>query len=471
MRSSPGTLDPHTHYELVTWSLLSNFYDALVRFSPTMTLEPSLATSWEQVDVRTTRFQLRSGVRFHDGTAFGAEDVAASFRRGSRHPESGIRSYLVGIRDVRAEGDLSVVVETDTAAPTLVNRLAYLFIVPRGEEGLAKIADPIGTGPYRYAGRGDDGCVVGRAFGGWRERPEVREVTFVGIDDETERVRRFMDGDVDVAVALPDGQISEIAQTAGRRVVVQPILGVRMLVVVPRAATGTARAALEDPRVRRALLAGMDRQQLADRVYQGNATVASQYVHPVVFGYDTGLRAVPHDPQEARRLLAEAGFADGFEVEIGHGLIPEGFIPSLVENLGEIGVRLRPVELPFSDLLARAQAGKIPLMVYSRSCMSGDASEFLDGSIHTPDSSRGFGGENYHGYSSRGVDALLESAGAELDRDRRLSLLQEAQRRALVDLPVLPLVVQWEHLGVSDRIEVVTRHDGWLWAASFRHVG
>jgi len=470
LRSSPATLDPHTTTELMTWSLLSNFYDPLVRFSPTMTLEPSLATSWAQVDARTVRFELRPGVRFHDGSPFGAEDVVASYRRASTLPDSKIRHYLAGIKDVRAEGDLSLVVETERPAPTLLNRLPYFFVVPRSEEKVARITDPVGTGPYRYVGRGGDGSVIGRAVGGWRERPPVGEVRFVGVDDEAERVRRFLAGEVDVAVALPDEQIAEIQRSPGRRVVVQPIPAVRLLVVTPSSARGRARDALRDPRVRRALLAAIDRQRLVDVVYRGHATIASQFIHPVVFGYDLSVRAVPYDPREARRLLAEAGFATGFEVEIGHGLIPEGFISSLTRDLGEIGVRLRPVQLPFPQLLERADAGTLALMVYSRSCMSGDASEFLDTSIHTADPRRGLGEENYSLFSDRAVDALIDAAGIELDRDRRLSLLQGAQARALASLPVLPLVVQWEHLGVSDRLEVVTRHDSWLWVASFRLV-
>lgn len=468
LRSSPAALDPHITTELMSWSLSSNFYDSLVRFSPTMTLEPALATSWTRIDDRTMRFELRPGVRFHDGAPFGAEDVVASWRRATTNPDSKIRHYLAGITEVRADGDLALVVESAGPAPTLLNRLAYFFIVPRSEESTARITEPVGTGPYRYVGRDADGAIKGRAFAGWRPRPQIAEVRFIGIDEEVERVRRFLAGEVDVAVALPDEELGEIQRSPGKRVVVQPVPAVRLLVVTPSAASGPAREALRDPRVRRALLTAIDRQRLVDVVYRGNATVASQFVHPVVFGYDPGIEPVPHDLREAKRLLAAAGFAAGFDVEIGHGLIPEGFVSSLSEDLGRIGVRLRPVQLPFPELLARAQMGALPLMVYTRSCMSGDAAEFLDTSIHSPDPEHGLGGENYARFADRSVDALLEAASRELDRGRRLALLQDAQRSALAALPVLPLVVQWEHLGVSDRLEVVTRHDSWLWVASFR---
>ncbi len=468
LSSELAGLDPHTHDELVSWSLLSNFYDGLVRFSPTMELEPCLATSWEAVDARTTRFHLRPGVRFHDGSLLDAEDVAASFRRARRLPNSGMAVYLRGIVDVRAEGKLAVVVETDAPAPTLANRLAYLFVVPRHQERLATIHAPVGTGPYRFVGQDEDGSVQARAFKGWRPRPPVRSVRFVAIDEETDRVRKFVAGEVDVALAVPDESLPEIARAGGRRVLVQPTLAVRVLAVVPHAASGTARLALADARVRRAMLLALDRQRLVEEVLQGHATVASQYVHPVVFGYDPSLAPLLYDPPEARRLLAEAGFADGFEVDLGHGHIPESLVAWLVGGLAEVGIRARPVAMPFATLLRRARDGRLPLVLYARSCMSGDAAEFLDATIHSPVTSGGFGSENFHGYASPAVDALLEQAEGETDRERRRSLLQEAQRRALVDLPVLPLVVPWQHMGCRAGLEVVPRHDGWLWVAGIR---
>ncbi len=468
LRSGIGTLDPHAHDEVMAWSLLCNFYDALVRFSPTAELEPALATSWEPVDARTVLFHLRRGVRFHDGTPFGAEDVAASFRRAVAHPSGRIRHYLVGIEEVRAEGEDAVLVRSAAASPTLVQRLSFLFIVPRSQEKVPEIQKPVGTGPYRFAGRDRRGGVTGVRAATWHRRPAIRLVRFVGIDDDNERTRRFTSGQVDVAVALPDRLAGEVGRTPGKRLVVQPVMAVRLLAIMPAAAEGAARAALSEARVRRAMLAAIDRQRLADEVYGGHATVATQYVHPVVFGYDPTLRPVPYDPAEARRLLGEAGFAQGFEVALGHGYIPEEVVALLVENLRAVGIRVRPFGMPFSALQAHAAAGGVPLMIYSRSCMSGDASDFLNSTIHTPDPAHGFGGENYHGFSDPVVDSLIESAESAQDRAQRLELLQHAQRRALEGLPVLPLVVQWEHVGVSDRLEVVIRHDGWLWCAAFR---
>lgn len=468
LRNEPSTLDPHTHGELQAWSLLSNFYDGLVRFSPATEVEPCLAASWEAVDERTTRFHLRSGVRFHDGSPFGAEDVVASFRRAARHPASGLRGYLVGIKDIRADGEGAVLVETDGPLPTVTNRLAYLFVIPRTQEHASEIRVPVGTGPYRFVERRADGSVLARAVESWRPKPRVEMVRFMGIDDENERAKRFLTGEVDVAVAIPNEQLPEIRRHPGLRVIVQPGLSVRVLAVIPAAAAGATQEALADPRVRRALLLAIDRRHLTEVVLRGSATVASQYVHPVIFGYDPGITPVPHDPEEASRLMASAGFPGGFEADLGHGLIPEDIVASLVDDLARVGVRLHPVALPFPELLRRARAAQLPLVLYARSCMSGDASEFLDTTVHSVDGTRGLGGENYHGYANPRVDALLEAAAVTTDPEQRRALLQQAQRLALTDLPVLPLVVQWEYLGCRSGLEVVPRNDGWVWMAAFR---
>ena len=162
----PSTLDPHHHNELVGWSLLCNFYDALVRFSPEMKLEPALAESWSVLDGNRVRFALRRGVRFADGAPFGSADVVASYVRALRDPQSGIRHQLVGIRRVVADGDGAVVFETAAPAPTLVNRLAFLFIVPHAEAARPEITRPLGTGPYRFVERRRDGADRGRGLGG-----------------------------------------------------------------------------------------------------------------------------------------------------------------------------------------------------------------------------------------------------------------------------------------------------------------
>ncbi len=218
------------------------------------------------------------------------------------------------------------------------------------------------------------------------------------------------------------------------------------------------------------MLLAIDRAAIVSGVLRGNGTVASQYVHPVVFGYDPGASAAPHDLPQARRLMRDAGFADGFAVELAHGSIPPAYVAALVADLGRIGIRVTPVPMTLAELLRRARAGELPLLTYGRACTTGDASEFLDSSFHSRDPERGLGEENYSGISDRELDALLEAADRELDQARRLALLQQAQRRVLEALPILPLTLRSEFVGLSARVDLPVRYDGWLRVDGFKWV-
>jgi len=465
-QNPPSTLDPHLHNEIVAWSLLCNFYDGLVVFDPEMKIQPALATSWEQLEPTRTRVHLRRGVRFHDGSPLAAADVVASFERARSHPGSRIRHHLTGIVAVRADGD-DVVIETAGPAPALLNRLAFVSVVPRALATRDEITEPVGTGPYRFVERAPDGSLSAERFAGWHGRSPVRRVRFTFVEDDSARTAAFLRGEIDVAAAFPEHDARTLGDRPGLRTVAHPQLQVRWLQLNPDAAPPRVGAALSDPRVRRAMLLAIDRQHLANGVFRGFATVASQYVHPVALGYDASLRPAPFNLDEARRLMAEAGFADGFEVELAHGMGAPGFIETVVADLGRIGVRAIPRPMTFPEVMRRAKARELPLSSFGRSCTTADASEVLDAVFHTPDPARGLGEENYASFSDPEVDRLLEAAAVELDPARRVRFLQQAQRRALGALPVLPLVERWGLIGVSARVELTPGYDSWLRVSGF----
>ena len=463
----PSTLDPHHHTETAVSAVLCNVYDGLVALSPTMGIEPALALSWEALDDRHMRFALRPGVRFHDGRPFTAADVVANWQRTLRDPLCRIRHYLNGVTDIAADGELAVIVETAALIPDLLPRLAFLFIVPAGDAELAEITEPIGTGAYRWVGPADGGGIDLAAWRGWRGQPAVGRVVFSPIADDRLRLERLLSGRVDVCLRLPDDQVAEVRSTQGFRVELQPRLTVQMLSICPGAATGRTREALADPRVRRALLLASDRATLVRKVLRGNATVAAQYVHPAVFGFDPTLEPTPYDPDLARRLLREAGFPNGLAVDLGYSAGVEDIAQAISTDLALVGVTVTPVPLPFAELMERRRAQRLQLTLHSWACATGDAADFLDAMAHSRDERSGLGLENLVGYSNREVDGILERASREPNRDRRLTYLQTAQRRMLDDLPILPLTFRWWFIGVADRIEIVPRHDTWLRVADY----
>jgi peptide/nickel transport system substrate-binding protein len=464
----PLTFDPHYHNDAVTWSFLANFYDGLVRFSADMRLEPALAVSWAQVTPSRWRLSLRPDVRFSTGEVLRAADVVASIARGRDDPRSNVRHHLAGIVRVTAEGESTVVIETQAPSPTLLNRLAFLMVVPARLARAGEIRGIVGTGPYRLVGSDPGRTADAEAWPSWHGIPAIERARFEFITDDEELMDAFLAGTIDVARLLPEERLGELRARPELTAALQPRLQVQMLAICPSAAAGESARALSEPRVRRALLLALDRNRHVREVFRGNGVVASQFVQPVVFGYDPALVALPYDPDEARRLLRNAGFARGFTTTIVCSAAQRDQVVPIVRDLARVGITARVDEVPWNDVLQRAREHKSEMTIFGWACSTGDASDFLNAFGHTSLPERGLGTENYAGYSDAATDALIVEADREIDPTRRLSLLQAAQRRLLDALPILPLSVRFGHVGASARVDIVTRHDQWLLLETFR---
>jgi ABC-type transport system substrate-binding protein len=394
--------------------------------------------------------------------------VVASFERVRAHPRSPLRYLLAGVSRVVAENDRVVVVETAHPVPDLLNRLAFVAVIPRRLAAEREIASPEGTGSYRFLGRGAGGSIEGEAFAGWRGRPPISRVAFVFDEGSEAATTRFLAGKLDVLHLLPEELAGQVRKTPGLRVEPQSSLGVQILAVYPRNAPGPASRALADPRVRRAMLLALDRQGWIDRLAGGRTTVASQYVHPVVFGHDTSIAPMPFDPPLARKLLAEAGYGRGFEAVLGHTRIQAAVAQSIAEDLARVGIRVTLLPARAGELTELAVTGRISLQLFQWACGTGDASDFLTRFVPSPGEATERTKLGYWGLSDARLEALVAAAGEEIDPEKRRSLLQQAQREMLRGLPMLPLALRYANRGVSSRVEVVDRYDERQVVASFR---
>lgn len=464
----PVTLDPHLHNNNLTWSVLSSFFDSLVEFTPEMGLQPALAERWEQTGPTSWRFEVRSGAPFHGGGTLQPEDVVASYERVRSHPRSPLRYLLAGISRVTVVDAHAVAVETDRPMPDLANRLAFLAIIPRRLALQREIATPDGTGAYRFVGRTPAGAVEAEAFSGWRGKPPIRRVSFVFDESAQASASRFLAGNVDVCHSLPEEVVGEVRKIPGLRAEAQASLGVQLLAVYPANAGGAGRRALADPRVRRALLLALDRQGWVDRLLRGQATVASQYVHPVVFGHDPNLAPLPHDTQQARTLLADAGHGAGFDVVLGHTRSGAAVAAAIAADLARVGVRVQLLAGSAAELADFATSGRISLQLFQWACGTGDAGDFLDRFVPAPGERADPTRLGFWGTSDPRLEAIVAAAAGEVDPERRRVLLQSAQREMLRTLPMLPLTLRSGHRGVSARVEVVDRYDEREIVADFR---
>ncbi len=452
---APTPLDPHRTNRSTGWSVLAAFYDPLVELTPDLQPAPALAERWEALDPTHWRFELRPGVRFHDGSALTPADVVASIDRALTHPASAVRHYLTGVRAARAEAVHAVVIETAQPVPDLIRRLAFVLILPEREARREMITAPVGTGPYRFVERLPDGSVLAAAWSGWRGRPEFGNVRFEFSGNAEAALGRLLAGSVDVCHLVPDGSGPEVSRVPGLRLEHQPRLGVQLLSVDLTVTEGETRRALADRRVRKALLLALDRAGWVESVYRGNGFVASQYVHPAVFGFDPAITAAPFDPAAARALLADAGFPAGFSVVLGCDSASVEIAAAVARDLAAVGVRVE----------VRPGLKRAPLLVCSWACTTGDASDFMDSMVRAGSYSRTAASV---GFADAETERLLDRADRETDAARRLSLIQEAQRRTLDLLPILPLTVRSGLRGVSAHVDADSRFDEREAVASFR---
>jgi peptide/nickel transport system substrate-binding protein len=352
-------------------------YDGLVSYDLAAgRLEPLLAKSWRRVDPRTVEFELREGVGWHDGTPFGAADVVATLRW-LADPATVLRfkQNWSWIESVEALGPLRVRVTAHQSTPFDLIRFAYVTaILP--EHLSAKFTGkdrarlpPIGTGPYRVLqAEAAKGIVLERNRDfrhGNAAKPgtDVGRITIQTIPEAGTRLAQLLAGNLDLVQQIPFDQAQGVARNP--RFEVSIVQGRSFLYVAYDAKGRSGAKPVTDERVRRALAMAIDRAPLIE-MQAGNAKLR----RPEAMcwrdqqGCDYSLPLPPYDPTGARRLLAEAGYPDGFEIEI---TTFAGAVADLAEAVAgqwyKIGVRAKIDRRTVISYRGKQRDGKIQVMV------------------------------------------------------------------------------------------------------------
>ena len=450
--TSAVSLDPHLHDEESTHSSLSHFYERLVAFGPELDLRPELATTWANPSDTVWRFTLRDGVRFHDGTPCAAPDVVASLQRALRLPGSQVASYLQNVVEVRATGPLTVEVVTSAPSPLLLNKLAFVGIVPRSTPMLP-ISRPIGTGPYRFVSGAAREILEGRAFDGyWGPRPAFGAFRVVPLPDAPGRARAVVEGKADVVFRFPFESTAWARGQKGMHLAARPGLGVGLLCFSLRKGSRFA-----DRRVREAFALAIDRARILDEAERPYTALAEQFVPGSVFGYAPPARPWSHDPTRGRALLAEAGFPSGLDVTLVTPDTQASLGEKLAPLLAEAGIRVRLEAPPWSTFYARWSSGELELFTFAYTCGTGDASDLLDSFFRTRGPTAGT--LNAGGYSNERFDRLVEEAGRVLEPNARRRLMGEALALLRDDLPAIPLLSRGYLYAVGDAVAWAPRMD------------
>lgn len=467
MQAPPSTLDPHWLLNLANTGALRNIYETLVMRDDQMALRPGLAESWRVVDDTTWEFKLRAGVRFHDGSALTSADIAASFQRvpnvpGNPNPYS---IYLSGVTGVEVVDDLTFRIRTSGPLPILPTNLTQIFIVPRSVAGLGNPEfnsgqAAIGTGPFKLGSWSTNApLVLRRNEEWWGGRVPWEQAVLTPIPNDPARVAALLAGDVDFINNVPLQDAARIA--ADRRVALfaaPSIYAVNIYPDVERASPpgvdANGQNPMRDVRVRRAMSLALNREGIARQIMEGYAEPTDQPVPPFVFGAIPD-RALPAaDLNAARALLAEAGWGQGFGLNL---FCSPARVPRICQAIAaawtRIGIRTTVEVVPQATFLTRRNRREYGVFVTVFGSLTGETSYLLSSQIHTNGTVPGLGTLNFTGYGVPAVDAEIARARATLDDAERNRLLRALVQRTVDEALIIGVgLVHSAHAGNANLV-------------------
>lgn len=464
-----ATLDPHARNALSNFALVSQFYEPLVVTDAEMRLHPGLARLWENPDPSTWVFHLRPA-RFHSGRMATAEDVVFSLRRLREQPGLEMSGYIHYIEEVAAVDQRTVRVRTTAPVAVLLNKLRFVAIVPAGSRGEDLAARPDGTGAYaledweqgrRLRVRRRDHAPPGA--------PDVVEFLLDRSADEA--AGDLLSGRAQLAQVGSRAALARVRATGRFRDASHPSLFVKFVAYdVARIKTPYVDAPVNpfrDKRVRQAMDLALDRRRLVAAL-STPAVPVDQLVPPAIFGFNPRLPGRVHDAAQARALLAEAGYPGGFRVRLHVRELFQEAAHVVRAQLGAIGI---VVDVDVSDdpaFLDRLRRRDVSLYLSRFGCPTGDVSDILDNTLHSPDPARHLGGQNYGGYSNSDVDAAIERSAAIDSVPARRVALERIMERLMTDLPWLPLYVDEDVYAFDPALDFRPRSDSFILASELR---
>ena len=444
------TLHPYGHSTTQIYPTWKHVIEPLIEWNwNKKQLVPILAESWSNPDHSTWVFKLKKGVKFHDGSDFTSADVVHSFTRIQKDPDSKQSSSIAHVNAIEGVDPLTVRLRTKRPDAALLFRLAQRFITNKaaydrlGAAAADKLA--LGTGPYKFKDWVRGQWFVIEKNPGYAHsdhQPTVDEIVFRNIAESEVAITSLLNREVDVISNVPPESAPRVTGSArieSARTINIMFLGMHSS--VPE---------FKNKLVRQAVNYAIDRNALVKNVLRGNAYPMDAPVGPDQYGYSRELRPkYNHDRERAKKLLAQAGYPNGFEVDF---LVPLGQynkIKDVAEAIGgmlnEVGIRAKLRTQDQDSGFAAIQNGKVGMYIFGRGSVI-DPSEYLHQYFRTGVTKR-------LEFSIPAVDAALEAEQASFEPAQRVKLLQKAMSVLLDEAPVAWLYQYQGLQGVSNRFD------------------
>lgn len=478
------SMDPHSLNETLQLSFTASVYEPLVGRDRKMALVPLLATKWTQTTPTVWRFDLRKGVKFHDGTPFTADDVVFTFKRAAGEG-SDMKGYTQSFKTVRKIDDSTVEIETNAPYPILPDVISNVYVMSKkwcednkaevpvdrrkGIENTASFKSN-GTGPFRLRERQPSvRTTLVRNFNYWDKiDSNLDEIVFTPIGNDSTRVAALLSGEIDVMEPVPLQDVERIKSAGGFTVLQGPELRTIFLGMDQKRdelqfSSVKGKNPFKDKRVRQAFYQAIDIEAIKARVMRGAATPTALMLGPGVRGFQPDMnKRLPYDTEAAKKLLADAGYPSGFEVGMNcpndRYVNDAAICQAVAANLARIGVKV--------NLMAETKVTYFPkilrrdtsfyLLGWTPSTV--DSHDVLTNIMATPND-KGQGQFNLGSYSNPKLDELTSKIQSETDEKKRNEMIREAFKIHQDDVGHIPLHQQALAWAFVNRVSLVQLPD------------
>ncbi len=481
------SLDPHSLNESLQLSVVGNVYEPLVTRGRDFKIAAALATDWKQTSPTVWRFNLRKGVKFHDGTPFTADDVIFSYER-AKGDGSDMKSYVGQVKEIKKFNDHALDFVLTAPFPILPEMLTGWFIMSKKWCETNQAAKPVdrrkgienaasfhanGTGPFRVRERQPgvrtsfvrNGSYWGKIDG------NVDDVIFTPIGNDSTRVAALLSGEVDIMEPVPVQDVERIKANPGFKLLQGPELRVIFLGMDQKRdelqfSNIKGKNPFKDKRVRQAFFQAIDIDGIDKTVMRGAATPVALMLPPQVKGFAPELaKRLPYDPVAAKKLLADAGYPAGFEVKMNcpndRYVNDAAICQAVAANLAKIGVKINLEAETKGTYFPKILRRDTSFYMLGWTATTVDAHNVLYPIMASP----GEGGQgqfNLGAYSNARVDELTAKIASETDDKKRNELIREAMKIHQDDVGHIPLHQQALNWAVKKNIDLVQRPDNYM---------
>ncbi len=478
------TMDPHSQNHATTNAILMHAYEGLTRYSAKYEVEPALATKWTFISPTQVRFDLRKGVKFQDGSPFTADDVVFSFGR-IKQPQGTMQIYVTGINEVKKVDDFTVDLILAAPSPILLRNIIDFRIMSKSwaeknkttsvqdykakEENFSS-RNVMGTGSYRILSwQPEQRIMMARNDLWWdKSKGNIQQVVYTPIKSEATRVAALLSGDVDMLTDIPTQDVERLRTDKKLRVVDGP--EVRTIFLAPDIGSAELKYSnvkgknpFADKRVRQALSLAIDREAIKRSIMRGMSIPAGIMVAPGVNGNTPDIdMPVKADIAAAKKLLADAGYPNGFEIRLNcpnnRYVNDEKICQAVSAMWAKVDVKVNLVAESMATFSQKFQNFDSSLYLLGWGVATYDAQYTIQSLVRTKTTGAD-GNFNFSRISDPAIDKLTDAMKSETDVPRRNAMIKEALVRIKDEVLLIPLHHQMRPWAMKAGVSTVHRSD------------